>query len=66
MIIGYAVQIVMLVAYLIFVILLFGSIAKKAGFSRWWSLLMFLPLINIASVWLFSFVKWPAETATRK
>ena len=43
------------------VVLLFGSVVKKAGFSRWWSLLLCIPIINIISIWVFAFVKWPAE-----
>lgn len=38
-----------------------GRIARKAGFSGWWSLLMLVPLVNIAMIWVFAFVKWPAE-----
>ena len=43
-----------------------ARIAQKAGFSGWWSLLMLVPLVNIALVWIFAFVKWPAETGGKK
>lgn len=42
-------------------ILLFAPIAKKAGYSGWWSLLMIIPLVNLVMIWVFAFVKWPAE-----
>lgn len=34
-------------------------ILSKAGYSGWWVLLSFLPLVNIAMVWLFAFADWP-------
>lgn len=40
---------------------LFGPIAKKAGFPIWLSLLMMVPVFNIATVWIFAFIEWPAE-----
>lgn len=42
-------------------ILIFGPIAKRAGFSRWWALLMMVPLVNIIIVWVFAFINWPAQ-----
>ncbi len=38
-------------------------IAKRAGYSRWWSLLMCLPLLNVILVWSFAFSRWPIENA---
>lgn len=35
------------------------KIAKKAGFSGWWSLLAHIPVFNIGALWLFATVKWP-------
>jgi hypothetical protein len=43
-----------------FAVLVFGAIAKRAGFSRWWGLLMLVPVVNLAAIWIFAFVKWPA------
>jgi len=42
-------------------LLLFGPIAKKAGYSKWWSLIMIVPIVNILALWIFAFIKWPAE-----
>lgn len=36
-------------------------IASKAGFSGAWSLLMWIPLLNIILLWVFAFSKWPAH-----
>jgi hypothetical protein len=41
-----------------------GNILRKAGYSRWLSLLLFVPLLNLALIWIFAFAKWPAERAT--
>ncbi len=38
-------------------------IAKKAGYSKWWSLIMCLPVLNVILVWSFAFSKWPVENA---
>ena len=43
-----------------FALLVYGAIAKRAGFSRWWSLLMLVPIVNLICIWIFAFVKWPA------
>lgn len=34
-------------------------ILAKAGFSRWWVILVFLPIVNLVMVWLFAFIRWP-------
>ncbi len=34
-------------------------IIKKAGFSPWWVLLMFVPIGNIIGLWLLATAKWP-------
>ena len=36
----------------------YWMIFKKAGFSPWISLLMFLPLINIVTLWVVAFSTW--------
>ena len=36
-----------------------GNILVKAGFSRWWFLILLVPLVNIVAIWIFAFKKWP-------
>lgn len=43
------------------VIFVYGPIAKKAGFSKWWSIALIVPLLNIILIWVFAFIKWPIE-----
>ena len=35
-------------------------IARKAGYSGWWSVLMVIPIISLVLMWRFPFLKWPA------
>jgi len=34
-------------------------ILNKAGYSGWWSIVLFIPLVNIIMIWVFAFSKWP-------
>jgi uncharacterized membrane protein YhaH (DUF805 family) len=35
------------------------KIIQKAGYSGWWVLLAFVPLVNIIMLWVFAFADWP-------
>ncbi len=37
------------------------QILKKAGYSRVWVLIAFLPVINLIFLWVFAFSHWPIE-----
>jgi hypothetical protein len=37
----------------------FWQIFKKAGFSRWLSILMAIPLLNAAVLYFLAFARWP-------
>ncbi|CAJ0867697.1 hypothetical protein R20233_01436 [Ralstonia sp. LMG 32965] len=46
---------------LLFVYLLpAGLIARKAGYSSGWALLMLVPLVNVITIWVFALSDWPA------
>ena len=36
------------------------KILGKAGYSGWWVLLGFVPLVNLIMLWVFAFADWPA------
>ncbi len=38
----------------------YWRIWKKTGNSKWWGLLMFIPLINIGMAWFLAYKRWPA------
>jgi hypothetical protein len=37
------------------------KIVSKAGFNGAWSLLIFIPLVNIVMMYVFAFSQWPTE-----
>jgi len=40
-------------------------IVKKAGYSPWWTLVIFVPLLDIVAIYLFAFLDWPVLRAAR-
>jgi hypothetical protein len=44
-----------------------ANILHRAGRSRWWTILAFVPLVNLIGLWVFAFTQWPnrATTAAR-
>ncbi len=39
------------------------KILRRAGYSEWWSLLLFVPVLNIAGLWWFAYARWPGAGA---
>jgi hypothetical protein len=35
------------------------KIIQKGGYSGWWCILMFIPVINVIFLWIFTFARWP-------
>lgn len=48
-------------ALLLIPLIVFGPVLKKAGYARWWALLLVVPFLGPILVWVFAFIKWPAE-----
>ena len=47
----------------IFIVALTIPIAKilgRLGFSKWWTIVYFIPLLNIVGIWILAYVRWPA------
>ena len=40
------------------------KILHKAGYSGWWCLMVFVPLVNIVMFWVFAFADWPSLRGT--
>ena len=36
-----------------------ASILHRTGRSRWWTLVAFIPLLNLIGLWVFAFSRWP-------
>lgn len=46
-------------AIFVFFVYLYVRILHNAGYSGWWVLLAFVPLVNIIMIWVFAFADWP-------
>jgi uncharacterized membrane protein YhaH (DUF805 family) len=46
--------------YAAIVLWLGGRILHHAGYSRWWALTQFVPVLNLIMIWIFAFADWPA------
>jgi len=51
---------VMLIVFAGLTILPFWKITKKAGFSGWWSLWIFVPMANVVWLYVLAFSRWPS------
>ena len=36
-----------------------ARIVSRAGFRPWWAVLILLPVVNLAMIYVFAFVRWP-------
>jgi hypothetical protein len=50
-------QIIALV-YVAAMVIPVAKILQRTGFSTWWVLLIFVPIINVIALWFFAFGKW--------
>jgi uncharacterized membrane protein YhaH (DUF805 family) len=46
-------------------ILMAARVLRRAGFSRWWALLVLVPVVNLIGLWLFAYIRWPAVDSDR-
>jgi hypothetical protein len=37
-----------------------ANVLHRAGRSRWWTILAFIPFMNVIGLWVFAFARWPA------
>jgi hypothetical protein len=40
-----------------------GRILSRIGFSPLWSVVMFVPLVNLIALWILAFTDWPGRRA---
>jgi hypothetical protein len=45
---------------LVILVVPFWQIFKRAGFSPWLSLVMFIPVVNLVALYMLAFASWPA------
>ncbi|TAL91634.1 MAG: hypothetical protein EPN46_04740 [Candidimonas sp.] len=48
-----------LLAFLLLIGIPAAMILGKAGYSRAWVILAFIPMVNLVALWVFAFAKWP-------
>jgi hypothetical protein len=41
-------------------LLMIARVLRRAGYSRWWALLVLVPVANVVALWLFAYARWPA------
>lgn len=49
-----------LIGYLVLIGIPAAIILGKAGYSKAWVLLAFVPMVNLIAFWIFAFSNWPA------
>jgi uncharacterized membrane protein YhaH (DUF805 family) len=54
-----AVSLVTLLTLTLVLLWLPARVLHKAGYSRWWSLLVLVPLVNLIMLWVFALADWP-------
>ena len=60
---GISIWSLVFIALILIPLLVFIPVVRKAGFSGWWALLAYVPLLNLIMFWVFAFVEWPTEKA---
>jgi predicted PurR-regulated permease PerM len=35
------------------------KILQKAGYSRWWCIVLLVPILNMIMIWVFALASWP-------
>lgn len=52
---------IMCLIFVILIILPFWFIFSKAGYSKWLSLLLVVPMVNIVMLYFLAFSTWPSQ-----
>jgi len=56
------VMIALLAAPAVVSVIAIVRVVQRAGYSGWWVLIMFVPILNMLALWYFGFAPWPADT----
>ena len=57
-----------LLIYIFFIVVLGIPIARiltRIGYSKWWTIVYFIPFVNIVGIWILAYSRWPAVDRTR-
>lgn len=64
--IGATLIVLLIILVIAFFAWLYVKILHKAGFSGWWAVLMFIPLVHFVMIWIFAFIDWPASKKNQR
>ena len=59
------VNLLILIVFLVFAILPFWRLWKRAGHSPLWSLFAVVPIANVVMLWVLALKRWPADRERR-
>jgi hypothetical protein len=54
------------VAFVVVVVYPIGRILRRIGFSPLWSVLVFVPVLNVLGVWILAFTDWPKRSDSQQ
>ena len=60
---GISIWSLLLIVSILIPLIVYVPVIRKTGFSGWWALLIYIPLVNIVMFWVLAFVEWPIEKA---
>ena len=41
-----------------------ARILTRIGYSKWWTIVYFIPFVNIVGIWILAYSRWPAVDRT--
>lgn len=42
-----------------------AKVLSRVGLSRWWAILMFVPIVGWLGIWVFAYARWPLVESKR-
>jgi uncharacterized membrane protein YhaH (DUF805 family) len=51
---------IFLIGFLV-VVVPYVKIIQKAGYSGWWVIVGFIPVVNLIMLWVFALARWPVQ-----
>jgi uncharacterized membrane protein YhaH (DUF805 family) len=53
-------------AMIVVTLLAMVRIVQRAGYSGWWVLIIFVPIVNLLALWYFGFGPWPVYKTSER
>jgi hypothetical protein len=63
---GFGILVIVYLVFLVGLIIATAKIISKAGYSPWFVLLAFIPIVNIVMFLVFAFSDWPVDQELRR